>query len=398
MFQFHIIVMKGGFQLDNKLKINYESYYFSVVPFIKAARDLGCWCVTIVGARKRGKTYSMLEHAYLENEQIVFLKRQVGDIKLLCLNAKNKQKRIAKDSEDEDVEGYEEDDDVSPYADLNEDHGWNVQPKMLDAEQGIATFYDRDSNWKAIKKCGYALAVNSIAKYKGFGGMRKCKYLVFDEFIPAPWERKVTKLEGEAVLDLYETISRDREERGLEPLLLVCLANANDLSNEMFNTLEITDDVVDMINHHEDVRKIGKKLVVLVDDSKLAIKKAEQKTLIYQDMKDTVWGRVSFDNEFARNDLSCIGFTSIKKMACRCSVTYKNETWYIYQRENFYYVCSSRSNKSPIDYDLNFESERKPFYLKECTAIIAAYHKGNALFAKFRMYDVIVHFKKFYQI
>ena len=88
--------MKGGFQLDNKLKINYESYYFSVVPFIKAARDLGCWCVTIVGARKRGKTYSMLEHAYLENEQIVFLKRQVGDIKLLCLNAKNKQKHIAK--------------------------------------------------------------------------------------------------------------------------------------------------------------------------------------------------------------------------------------------------------------------------------------------------------------
>lgn len=388
--------MKGGYQLD-KLNINYESYYFSVVPFIEAARKLNCWAVTIVGARKRGKTYSMLEYAYERNEQLVFLKRQVGDIKLLCLNSKNLKRKL-KDSEDDDIEEFDEDDDVSPYKDLNIDHGWNVQPKMLDAEQGIATFYDRDSNFKAIKKCGIALAVNSIAKYKGFGGMRKCKYLVFDEFIPAPWERKVTKLEGEAVLDLYETISRDREERGLEPLLLVCLANANDLSNEMFNALEITDDVVDMINHKEDIRVIGRKLVVLVDDNKLAIKKDEQNTLIYQDMKDTVWGRVTFNNEFARNDVSCIGFTSLKKMHCRCSVTYKNETWYVYQNDDKFYVCSSRSNKVPVEYDLNFESSRKPFYLKEATALINAYHKGNILFAKFRMYDVIVHFKKFFNI
>ena len=381
-----------------KLEINYESYYFSVVPFIKAARQLDCWAVIIVGARKRGKTYSMLEYAYEENEQIIFLKRQVGDIKLLCMNAKNKKKKMSKDSEDDDIEEYDENDDFSPYADLNEDHGWNVQPKMLDAEQGIASFYDRDSNWKAKKKVGIALAVNSIAKYKGFGGLRKCKYLIFDEFIRAPWERITTKLEGEAVLDLYETISRDREERGFDPLLFVALANSNDLSNELFNTLEITDDVVDMLACGDDIRVIGGKLVVLVDDNKLAIKKDEQKTLIYQDMKDTMWGRVSFNNEFARNDISCIGFTSIKKMQCRCSVIYKNETWYIYQKEDKYYVCNSRSNKVPVEYDLNFESTRKPFYLKECVALIAAYHRGDILFSKFRMYDVIIHFKKFFEI
>lgn len=389
--------MRGGFQLDNKIKIDYESYYFDVKPFVQAAKELGCWCLLIVGARNRGKTYSMLKLAYEENSQIIFLKRQVGDIKLLCLNAKHKKK--LKDSEDlDEYDDFEEDDDMSPYKDLNEDLGINVQPRMLDSEQGIATFYDRDSNDKPIKKCGIALAVNSIAKYKGFGGMRKCKYLVFDEFIPAPWERCVTKLEGESVTDLYSTISRDREQRGKEPLLMVCLANANDLSNQMFNTLEITDDVVDMINNHEEVRLIGRKLMVLVDDSKLKVAEDEKKTLIYQDMKDTMWGRVSFNNEFARNDISCIGNTSIKKMLCRCSVTYKNETWYVYQRDDFFYVCISRSNKVPLEYDLNFEATRKPFYLKECTAMINAFHKGKILFAKFRMYDVIIHFKNFFDI
>ena len=394
--------MKGGFQLV--IKIDYDSYYFDVAPFIEAAKALGCWVVVIVGARDRGKTYSTLKYTYERDEQIIFLKRQVGDISLLCLNAKNvERKRIkaarAKDDEDIDLEEFDEDDDFSPYADLNEDLGINVQPKMLDKEQGIATFYDRDiDTWKAKKKVGIALAVKSIAKYKGFGGLRKCKYLVFDEFIPAPWERGISKLEGESVVDLYSTISRDREQRGQEALLMICLANANDLSNQMFNTLEITDDVVDMINHGEDIRLIGRKLVVLVDDSKLQVAKDEKKTLIYQDMKDTMWGRVSFNNEFARNDISCIGFTSIKKMICRCSVTYKNETWYVYQKDEKFYVCASRSNKIPVEYDLNFESTRKPFYLKEVVALVNAYHKGNILFAKFRMYDVIIHFKKFFDI
>lgn len=386
------------------IKIDYDSYYFDVAPFIEAAKALGCWVLVIVGARDRGKTYSTLKYTYENNEQIIFLKRQVGDISLLCLNAKNvERKRIkaarVKDDEDIDLEEFDEDDDFSPYADLNEDLGINVQPKMLDKEQGIATFYDRDiDTWKAKKKVGIALAVKSIAKYKGFGGLRKCKYLVFDEFIPAPWERGISKLEGESVVDLYSTISRDREQRGQEALLMICLANANDLSNQMFNTLEITDDVVDMINHSEDIRVIGRKLVVLVDDSKLQVAKDEKKTLIYQDMKDTMWGRVSFNNEFARNDISCIGFTSIKKMICRCSVTYKNETWYVYQKDEKFYVCASRSNKIPVEYDLNFESTRKPFYLKEVVALVNAYHKGNILFAKFRMYDVIIHFKKFFEI
>ena len=50
--------MRGGFQLDNKIKIDYESYYFDVKPFVQAAKELGCWCLLIVGARNRGNPIS----------------------------------------------------------------------------------------------------------------------------------------------------------------------------------------------------------------------------------------------------------------------------------------------------------------------------------------------------
>ena len=363
-----------------KLKIDYTSYYFSVVPFIKAARRLKCWCVVIVGARDRGKTYSMLKHALEQKEEIIFLKRTVEDVKLLIASSKHPER-------------FE--DDLSPYADINDDIGTNVQPVRI--YDGLASFYNEQEDNKY--KVGMCLALSKVKDYKGFGGLRKCKYLVFDEFIPKPWERILSKLEGEAVLDLYSTASRDREQRGEDPLLMVAMANANDLSNQLFNVLEITDQVADMIANGEDIRKIGGKLVVLVDDSKLKVAADEKKTLIYQDMNNTTWGKVTYSNQFARNDLSCIGFRSIKGMKCRCKITYKNETWYVYQRDNKFYVCDSKSNDQSIkSYNLNIESDLKPCYMKECVALADAYYKKNINFQKFRMYDVLIHFKKFFTI
>lgn len=371
--------MKKNKKQTNELKIDYSSYYFSVVPFIKLAKKLGCWCLLIVGARNRGKTYSMLKYAIEQKEQIIFCKRTIDDVNLLCAASKS----------------ADFDDDLSPYADLNIDMGLNIQPHKM--YKGVASFNNiqEDNTFKA----GFCFAISAVAKYKGFGGLRNCKYLVFDEFIPAPWEKTFSRLEGEAVIDLYQTASRDREERGNEPMLFVGLANANDLSNNLFNALEITDEVAEMAANHEEIRQIGRKLVVLVDDSKLKIAKDEEKTLIYQDMKNTTWGKVTFSNEFARNDLSCIGFRSIKGMKCRCLIIYKNEYWYVYQKEGYFYVCESKSNNNAIKvYNLDIEADLKPCYLKECVAIADAYIRHKALFQKFRMYDVIIHFKKFFNL
>jgi hypothetical protein len=361
-----------------ELKIDYNSYYFDVAPFIKAARALRCWCVLIVGARDRGKTYSTLKYAIEEKSEIIFLKRTVDDVKLLIASSKHPDKF---------------DDDLSPYADLNADFALNVQPHKI--YDGIASFYnEQDDNFF---KCGYCFALSKVADFKGFGGLRECKYLVFDEFIKQPWEKTISRFEGEAALDLYWTASRDREQRGNDPLLFIGLANANDLSNPLFNVLEITDEVVDMIARHEDIRKIGGKLIVLVDDKKLTVAKDEKKSLIYEDLKDTTWGRVSFSNEFARNDISCIGVRSLKGMRPRACIKYKNEYWYIYEKDRFFYVCDSKSNNNNIKYyDLALESDLKPCYMRECNTLTQAMIRDKALFQKFRMYDVLIHFKKFF--
>lgn len=360
------------------IRINYDSYYFDVVPFIEAAKKLDCWCILIVGARDRGKTYSMLKYGIESKEQIIFIKRTVEDVKLLIASAKH-------------PDMFE--DDLSPYADLNDDLNLNIQPHKI--YEGVASFHnDQDDN---KFKAGICFALSKVSDFKGFGGLRKCKYFVFDEFIKQPWEKNISRFEGEAALDLYWTAARDREQRGGDPLLFIGLANANDVSNPLFNTLEVTDEVVDMVNKHEDIRKIGHKLIVLVDDSKLTVAKEEKHSVVYDDLKNTAWGKITFNNEFALNDFSCIGYRSLKGMHCRAVIKYKNEYWYIYQKDRYFYVCDSKSNNRNIKcYDLAIESDLKPCYLKECVAIHDAFIRKNITFQKYRMLDVLIHFKKFF--
>mgnify|MGYP003293438474 CR=1 FL=1 len=52
-----------------------KTFWFDVAPDIDLARKLGCWIVLIVGARKRGKTYSMLKLGIERKEQLIFVKR-----------------------------------------------------------------------------------------------------------------------------------------------------------------------------------------------------------------------------------------------------------------------------------------------------------------------------------
>ena len=360
------------------IKINYDSFYFDVVPFLEAARKLGCWCVLIVGARDRGKTYSMLKHGIETRQEILFVKRTVEDVKLLIASSKHPEQF---------------DDDLSPYADLNDDLGLNIQPHKI--YDGVASFYNDQEDNKF--KAGICFALSKVSDFKGFGGLRKCVYFVFDEFIKQPWEKNISRFEGESALDLYWTAARDREQRGGDPLLFVGLANANDVSNPLFNVLEVTDEVVDMVNKHEDIRQVGHKLIVLVDDDKLMVAKKEKHSIVYDDLKNTAWGRITFNNEFALNDFTAVGFMSIKGMKCRCMIRYKNEEWYIYQRDRKFYVCDSKSNNPNIKcYDLAIEADLKPCYMRECVTLHDAYVKKNVKFQKYRMLDVLIHFKKFF--
>lgn len=358
-------------------------YYYNIQDDFAKFPD--CWAYAIVGGRNTGKTYSCLYDAKSNEKGFIFIKRTNLDVNNLCAGGSVHNKKMDMDF----------DFDLSPFEDLNEDYNWNVKANKIFDGLGGFWDYSLDDELLSKKPLGYIFSLNRVAKFKGFGGLRSCEEIIFDEFIASPWER-VSKEEGNQLMDLYKTVSRDREHRGNKPLKLIMLANAYDISNPIFNTLQITNEVADMIAAGEEFRVIRGILIHMLKDNPKFYKK-ESETQIYKAMHNTPWGKMAFDNEFSRNDFTNVRkHINIKNAIPVCKILYENEVWYVWRKDRKYLVTYSRHNFNNI-YDLSIEGDRNRFLYNEWVFISESVREGLAEFQTFLMYDVLYHFRDYFK-
>lgn len=353
------------------------SYYYDFNEDFEKYNN--AWCYIIIGGRKRGKTYSVLKNCYLNNRKFTFVKRTNNDVDLICGSG------IKGDIEV----------DLSPFKPINRDLNINVKAKKL--FDGVGAFFncDADNNING-GPIGYILSLNAVSKMKGIG-IDECDWMIFDEFIPQPWD-KINRKEGEQILDLYVTQNRDREHRGLKEVKLIALANSTSINNKLMDILELTDIVADMNNNdvnymYDDKRCILIHLLSNSDD----FYKNEANTKIFNAMCGTKWHNVVYENTFAYDDFSSVKYQSIRGYKCIIKVHYKQNDYYVYQKNNLYYMCESRGDTS-IEYDLNKENDQKRFYNDYGFKLREKVINEEMFFSKFSMYDIIVNFKNNFKI
>lgn len=363
------------------------SYYYNVFDDLNKYPD--CWAYIIVGGRNTGKTYGALKGCYERKTPFIFIKRTNKDIDLLCagsgtIGTKKNQYGL----------------DLSPFKSINRDTGSNV--KAFKIHEGLGGFWECTAGDKGEEKpegspIGTLISLNSVSKFKGFD-MAENDYLIFDEFIPAPWE-KVNRKEGDQLLDLYKTVSRDREHRGRDPLKLICLANAVNISNPVANTLEITDLIADMQLYNTEYTYLEDRgIFIRILHPDKAFEDQEEKSNIYKAMGGTAWGQMALKNTFAYNDFSNVGKAQIKGYAPRCSFIYKHKKYYVYQRQEKYYITYSAFNAKKPEYNLDLENDQKRFYFDFAIDLREECINNNMLFESYTMYELIVNYHKIFQI
>jgi len=354
-----------------------DNYYYNIAEDLEAYPD--AWCYIIVGGRATGKTYSTLKDCLLNNRSFVFLKRTNEDVDLLCAGSG----KVGSKTNEYGV-------DLSPFKSINRDLGTDVRAYGI--KKGLGGFWKHLNDEISGLPIGYLLSLNSVTKFKGFD-LSECDWLIFDEFIPNVYDR-INRKEGEQLLDLYKTISRDREHRGKSPLKLICLANATSISNPVMNILEITDDVATMeAKDQEDLYLSDRGIYIhkIPDNTEFA--KKEKETAVYKALGHTAWAKMSQGSSFAYNDFSSIGRTSLKGYIPVCAISYKTFNYYVYQKDGKYFMCSSRHNSDEI-YNLNKENDQKLFFVERCIDLRNECIEGNMLFETYTMYDLIVNYKK----
>lgn len=335
----------------------------------------------VISSRGRGKTYSALKYSYQNQIPIIYMKRTNDDVAFICRPS---------------IDGL----DTSPYVPLNRDLGCDIRARLIDNGVGGFWEYTKDEEGNEITDglpISYALSLNAIKRVKGFEASR-CKWILLDEFIPQIGER-VLRNEGELLLDVYMTVSRDREKRGGDHLKLVLFANAEDISTPITNTLEVVDQIADLYasgkSHYYDAdRKI---MIHHITEDEVPLIEAERSG-IYATMQGTTWGAKSFGGEFSKNDFSNVCKNNLKGYRGFIKLLYKQKEYFVYVNDAGLFYVSRSPTKCPITFDLNRETEQKAFYSAYQIDLRIATIEDRVKFQTYTMYDLIMNYTKIFNI
>lgn len=217
----------------------------------------------VIGGRGIGKTYGCLQHMISCRRCFLFLRRTKSQIDIISNPIFNPLKPV--------------------FADA----GMEYEIKHIKNTQTTAVYVNDEMI------CINA-ALSTFANMRGWSG-DEITDIVYDEFIPSPGERPIRD-EGEAFLHCYETINRNRELSGNDPVRVYLLANAFDITADILRVLGLTSELEKMIRkekQEEIMERNGIKTAVFLPVSPISEKKSQ--TAIYQ-IADDRFKRVSLKN------------------------------------------------------------------------------------------------------
>lgn len=319
----------------------YQSNGYADIESILNYKYNGIICpfVFIYGPRGSGKTFNTLWFAYKNNLKFLYLRR------------KKIQADIARQPE------------AQPFKKINDVFGSKITTKPIN--QYLAGFYEYTEAGPDLKNPEIDLDASStddkkiiisnkcigyISSVSTFHNLRSVDFsdvdiIIYDEFIPEPTEHTEDG-EADAVFNCYETVSRNRELEGGNPLRLVCLANSNRLSNPIFLSLDLINNVENMRKNGYTYRVIPDRGVLLIDMKNSPISELKSHTALYKLTAGSNYYNMAINNDFAYDNMSNISSIDIKNysaLVCIGPIT-------IYQSKsntNLFYVSRHKSG-SPI--------------------------------------------------
>lgn len=362
------------------MKIDEENYNDSYYHIGKDFEDYPDAVIFIVWSRRGpGKTYSALRYPY-HKFKTLYMKRTNEDVHTIC-----------------EYDGTL-DMDPSPWVPLNRDFGINVKPRLL--KKGFGAFYDADQDGNPIGNVvNYIASLNAMKKLKGMD-LSDAEWIIFDEFIPQAGE-VVKKAEGEMLLDLFETVNRDRRKRGRPGLKLMLFANAEEISTHITNELEVVDTMAEMQATGQNILYDEERGILFhhITEKDFPMQQIELQDMA-RVMKGTAWADKAYGGLFANNDFSAIAKKSLKHMRCIYHLKYRrqnNAYIYLSNKDGTYYM-SSRPGNFIQSYDLDRENQQKKFYLEHVLQLKEACINDRMLFEKYSYYDLIINYTKFYDL
>lgn len=241
---------KGYVDMDNIIFNKLEKY-----PFI-----------FMIGARGIGKTYAAVETTYKHQIPSVFLRRSQTQTDAISTN------------------------ELFQGADFCKDNDVVYDIKTL--TKNLYGVYFDESEYPLMVQG----ALTTLHNVRGFS-MQERQILWYDEFLPEEHVKSI-RGEGQALLNAYETINRNREIKGEKPLKLVAMSNSDKLSNPLFSDFNLITAADRQFSKGHVYYADDERGVVIINFLNSPISKKKKNTSLYKFAKGMDFEAMALENQF----------------------------------------------------------------------------------------------------
>lgn len=259
-----------------KYKLYLQNGYLDVENLIHSVETP---YIYIIGARGIGKTYGTLKYLIENDIPFVYMRRTQTQIDTI-LNPS-----------------------LNPLISVCRDIG--METTVATISKSVYGFYHIDAKGKPVgEPMGIAVALSTVKNIRGFDASRY-KVLFFDEFIPEVHELPI-KEEYFAFCNAIETMARNRELNGEEPMLTILASNSNNICNPYFMSLGIVNDVYSMSEHKEqNVKRFPDRCFTVVNLNKSPVSEGKMNTSLYKMNGDNAFTRMAIGNDYNVDKSRC---------------------------------------------------------------------------------------------
>ena len=288
----------------------------------------------IIGGRGTGKTYGAIKWCIENNKKFLLLRRTKEQAELVSRP------------------------DFSPVVPVLEDMGieYKINKTIGRRMTGI------EINGELF--C-FAVGLTGISNIRGFNA-KWIDVIIYDEFIGEAHERPI-KNEDEAFFNAYETLNRNRELQGREPIRVLMLANSNKISSVYLASLGLMPRIEKMLNDEKEVYDDPRRGIYLYIVRDSPISKAKKGTALYKFTTQS-YNSMAIENEF---DILGSEFVQPQQMnnlepVCRWGKLYfyrlkSMRKWYVNEKPlgNFkkQYTADKRGDDGFLESDFCYQIE-----------------------------------------
>ena len=190
---------------------------------------------------------------------------------------------------------------------------------------------------------GYTAALSTFSNLRGFDAS-DVDLIIFDEFIPQAQERPI-KDEAGALWNCVESVSRNREMSGRDPVQLLCLANANTLGNPIFLDLQLVSVAEQMRAKGRETWTDDRRGILLVILQQSPVSDRKRDTALYRLQQGSEFARMSLDNDFSYEERGETGRLPLRELVPIVAV---GEICVYRRKSGGYYVSGHRSGSPEI--------------------------------------------------